>query len=129
MIINLITIGIGGFLGAVSRYLIFMLDDNFYHRTNFPLGTLAVNLIGSFLIGIALALSVKYNVLSRHSFSHFLFVTGFLGAFTTFSTFSQDSFSLLIQKQYGFLALNVFSHFLLGITFVALGYFLVLKKF
>jgi fluoride exporter len=127
VIVNLLTIGIGGFLGAICRYLLFMLDDNFYNRTNFPLGTLAVNLIGSLLIGIALGFSIKYNILSRETPGHFLFVTGFLGAFTTFSTFSQDSFNLLLQKQHLFFALNIFLNVTLGIAFAGLGYFLIKK--
>lgn len=128
MIINLITIGIGGFLGAISRYLVFMIDDKFYHHTEFPLGTFAVNIFGSLLIGIALGLSIKYDILSRGSFSHYLFVTGFLGAFTTFSTFSQDSFQLLIEKHYWFFISNIFMNVVIGIFVVALGYLLITKK-
>jgi len=128
MITNLITIGIGGFLGAVSRYLVFMINDKFYHHIEFPLGTLAVNLIGSLLIGIALGLSVKYDVLNRGSFSHYLLVTGFLGAFTTFSTFSQDSFQLLTERHYGFFIGNIFLNVVVGILLAALGYLLITKK-
>ncbi|MDH3325015.1 MAG: fluoride efflux transporter CrcB [Candidatus Peregrinibacteria bacterium] len=129
MIINLLTIGLGGFLGAISRYLVFMVDDHFYHKTDFPLGTLFVNLLGSLLIGIALGLSVKYDILSRGSFSHYLFITGFLGAFTTFSTFSQDSFILLTEKHYYFFVSNIILNVIIGILLVTLGYFLVIKDF
>nr|VFK18240.1 MAG: CrcB protein [Candidatus Kentron sp. LFY] len=128
MITNLLIIGIGGFAGAISRYVIFMIDRQFYHQYHFPLGTLFVNLIGSFLIGIALGMSVKYNILSRGSFGHYLFVTGFLGAFTTFSTFSQDNFSLLMDKQYWFFIANVLFNVILGITLTMLGYFLVVDE-
>lgn len=128
MIINLIIIGAGGFFGAISRYLVFLLDDKFYHHTEFPLGTLAVNLIGSFFIGIALGLSVKYDFLSRGNLSHYLFVTGFLGAFTTFSTFSQDTFRLLIEKHYRFFISNILLNVVIGILLVALGYWLMTKE-
>nr|VFJ87470.1 MAG: CrcB protein [Candidatus Kentron sp. LFY] len=128
MITNLLIIGIGGFAGAISRYVIFMIDRQFYHQYHFPLGTLFVNLIGSFLIGIALGMSVKYNILSRGSFGHYLFVTGFLGAFTTFSTFSQDNFSLLMDKQYWFFIANILFNVILGITLTMLGYFLVVDE-
>lgn len=128
MTTNLITIGIGGFLGAVSRYLVFMIDDRFYHHTKFPLGTLTVNLIGSLLIGIALGLSIRYDLLSRGSFSHYLFVTGFLGAFTTFSTFSQDSFQLLTGKHYWFFIGSILLNVVVGISLAALGYMLITKK-
>ena len=128
MITNLITIGIWGFFGAISRYLVFMIDSKFYHYTRFPLGTLAVNLLGSLLIGITLGLSIKYNILNRGSFNHYLLVTWFLGAFTTFSTFSQDSFQLLIEKHYWFFIGNIFLNVVVGISFVALGYLLITKK-
>ena len=128
MLINLLTIGIGGFLGSVSRYLIFMLDNHLYHESEFPFGTLAVNLIGSLLIGIALGLSLKYDVMNRGTFSHFIFVTGFLGAFTTFSTFSQDSFQLLLEKHYWFFIGNVLLNVAGGILLAALGYLLITKK-
>ncbi|MFA5954702.1 MAG: fluoride efflux transporter CrcB [Patescibacteria group bacterium] len=128
MIMNLLAIGVGGFLGAISRYFVFMIDDRSYHRTDFPFGTLVVNLVGSLLIGIALGLSVKYNILSRGSFSHYLFITGFLGAFTTFSTFSQDSFQLLVEKHYWFFVGNIFLSVAGGIALASLGYILVVKK-
>ena len=128
MITNLLTVGLGGFLGAISRYCIFLLDDHFYHESEFPLGTLVVNLSGSLLIGIALGLSVKFNILSRGSFSHYIFVTGFLGTFTTFSTFSQDSFQLLTEKHYWFFIGNIILNVALGIALAALGYFLITKK-
>ncbi len=129
MIIKLIVIGLGGFLGTISRYAIFMIDRHFYHQYHFPLGTLAVNLIGSLSIGIALGLAIKYGTFDRGSFEHYAFVTGFLGAFTTFSTFSQDSFSLLLEKHYGIFFSNILLNVVLGITLVALGYFLILRKF
>ena len=125
---NILIVGIGGFLGAISRYLVFMLDDHFYRSTKFPLGTLIVNLIGSLLIGIALGLSLKFNILNRGSFSHYLFVTGFLGAFTTFSTFSQDSFQLLTDKHYWFFIGNIFLNVVLGILLATIGYYLVTRK-
>jgi len=128
MFTNLLVIGFGGFLGAISRYLVFMIDDHFYHQTEFPLGTLAVNLVGSLLIGLALGLSVKYEILSRGSFGHYLFVTGFLGAFTTFSTFSQDSFQLLLGKHYWFFVGSVMMNVVLGISLAAVGYALIARE-
>lgn len=125
MTINLLTIGLGGFLGAISRYLIFMADRYFYHHYHFPLGTLFVNLVGSLLIGIALGLSVKYDILSRGSPGHYLFVTGFLGAFTTFSTFSQDNLILLMDKQYWSFMANIFTNVVLGLALAALGYLFI----
>lgn len=123
----MILIGIGGMLGAISRYLIYLLTDSLYHRQSFPYGTLLVNVIGSLIIGVLLALSIKYAFLSRHHTGHYIFITGFLGAFTTFSTFSQDNMILLFDKQYGALMLNIFLNVGLGLAFVILG-FLLAKK-
>nr|VFK35780.1 MAG: camphor resistance protein CrcB [Candidatus Kentron sp. MB]VFK77379.1 MAG: camphor resistance protein CrcB [Candidatus Kentron sp. MB] len=128
MLTDLLIIGFGGFLGAISRYLIFIIDRQLYHHYHFPLGTLFVNLIGSLLIGIALGMSVKYSILSRGSFGHYLFVTGFLGAFTTFSTFSQDNFALLMEKQYWFFIINILSNVIAGIILTMSGYFLVVNE-
>jgi len=128
MILNLLTIGLGGFLGAISRYLVFMLDDRFYRQSEFPLGTLLVNVVGSLIIGIALGLSVKYDILNRGTFGHYLFVTGFLGAFTTFSTFSQDSFQLLFEKHYLFFIASVLMNVLLGISLAGAGYLIVVRE-
>lgn len=128
MLSNVLTIGIGGFLGAVARYFVFMLDDKFYHKTAFPMGTLIVNLTGSLLIGIALGLSVKTGLFSRHTTLHYLFVTGFLGSFTTFSTFSQDSMLLLMDKNYLYFLLNIALNVILGIALAFGGYFLIVRQ-
>ena len=125
MIKNLLIIGAGGSIGAVSRYLSFLAFDRFYHKTGFPVGTLAVNLIGSLIIGITFGLSVKFNIFSRHTVSHMLFVTGFLGSFTTFSTFSQDNLILLLDRNYGLFVLNIFTSVIAGILLAAAGYFAV----
>ena len=128
MITNFLIIGIGGFLGAISRYMVFMLDNYFYQHYKFPFGTLFVNVIGSFLIGIALGLGIKYDIFVRGTFSHYLFVTGFLGAFTTFSTFSQDSFILLLNKNYVLFICNILFNVVFGIVLVGLGYFLIIRQ-
>lgn len=127
MIQKLLYIGFGGFFGAISRYLVYMLTENYYHRTNFPLGTLVVNLIGSFLIGIALGLSYKFNILSRGQISHYIFVTGFLGAFTTFSTFTQDNFILFANNQINYAIFNIIISLLGGIILFSVGYYSITR--
>lgn len=122
---DLLAIGLGGFFGAIGRYLIFMTERHFYHLYHFPLGTLFVNLAGSLLIGVALGLGEKYGILNRGSSGHYLFVTGFLGAFTTFSTFSQDNLILWMDKQYWAFAANIFLNVVLGIALAGAGYLLV----
>lgn len=83
MISTIIQVAIGGALGASSRYLVGAM-------VAFPIGTLAVNIIGSFLIGVA------FVVLAEKGLERWmpLVMTGFLGGFTTFSAFSLDAFKL-----------------------------------
>lgn len=121
-ITGLLFIGLGGFAGAVARYIVFEFAHSIYHKTSFPFGTLVVNLLGSLIIGILLALSLKFPFLARHHAGHYLIVTGFLGAFTTFSTFSQDNMVLLFDKQYTALSINVLINVALGLTLVIAGY-------
>lgn len=92
---ELLFVGLGGFIGAVFRFL---LSNVFQGSVKFPLGTLGVNVIGSFALSF-----ITYS--SEHSFalpesSHLFIAVGILGAFTTMSTFSLETFRLLEQKEY-----------------------------
>jgi CrcB protein len=127
MIKNIILVGAGGFFGAAARFLIYHFADSVYHKSHFPWGTLIVNLAGSFLIGLALGAAIKFNVLSRHTVGHYFLVTGFLGAFTTFSTFSQDNLILLMDKHYLSFGINIAANTIPGLILVACGFFLVTK--
>ncbi len=102
--IRYLLVAIGGMLGAVSRYgLAGWISDATQGR--FPYGTLAVNVIGSFVIGFFLTLALE-----RFSWSPELrvfFTVGFLGAFTTFSTFSYETVELLREGAYALAAANM----------------------
>ena len=79
-------IGIGAFLGAVTRFLL----SSYLSKTivlGFPLGTLIINFLGCFLIGVFLAINLSNKELMTP-----LIIIGFLGSFTTFSAFSQEIF-------------------------------------
>jgi len=80
---------IGGSLGALSRYGVALLAIKLF-GTKFPYGTLIVNLAGCFLIGMAFSLSDRGSSLMNPSI-RFFFVTGYLGALTTFSTFAMET--------------------------------------
>lgn len=98
----LFIIGTGGFLGSASRYL----AQQFLHEkfdTSFPIGTMAVNIIGSFIIGVVYALSEKGGVLSPE-WRLFLAV-GLCGGFTTFSSFAFDSLQMLRLEQFLYMTL------------------------
>lgn len=79
---------LGGSLGAVSRYSISLLAAKTW-GTQFPWGTLLVNLIGCFLVGLIFALADRARLLTPGL--RLLLITGFLGALTTFSTFSLET--------------------------------------
>lgn len=82
-------VALGGALGSVLRHF----SLSFWVKPNFPYGTLAVNVLGSFLIGFLMEMAaLKWNI--SLEMRAFLF-TGVLGGFTTFSTFSLDVFKLV----------------------------------
>ena len=93
--INLFYVAIGGSIGAVLRYL----TSNFFrfYFPNFPFGTLFVNFIGSFLVGI-LASNLESRGTSYIFIKYFLII-GILGSFTTFSTFSLETIQLVNDKK------------------------------
>jgi CrcB protein len=89
---NLLLIALGGAGGAVCRYWLMNLVNN-WHHVRFPFGTLTVNIIGSFFIGIMYVLIAER--LAIHADWRNVAMIGFLGAFTTFSTFSLETITLL----------------------------------
>lgn len=114
-------IGLGGFIGAISRYLLTLLIQNKFLST-FPYGTLSVNIIGCFLIGIVYALSDRGNVTEEW---RLFLATGVLGGFTTFSSFSNDTISMLRDSQYGNALLYVGISLFIGLLATVGGIFLI----
>jgi CrcB protein len=92
----LLAIGVGSFIGGISRYLITLFIQNKF-LSAFPYGTFVVNIIGCFLIGTVYALSEKGNINAEW---RIFLATGILGGFTTFSSFSNESVSMLRDGQY-----------------------------
>jgi len=93
-----------------------------YFFTSFPMGTLSVNTLGSFLIGIIFGFAEK-GVLVSADWKMFLAV-GFCGGFTTFSTFTHDNLMLLRDGQMAYFLLYTGGSLLLGLCAVVIGYFL-----
>ncbi|MCL1144489.1 fluoride efflux transporter CrcB [Shewanella sp. 10N.261.52.F9] len=122
---NVLFVALGGSIGAVFRYLISLLMLQLF-GTGFPFGTLVVNILGSFLMGVIFALG-QVSELSPE-IKAFIGV-GMLGALTTFSTFSNET---LLLMQEGFLAkaiLNVVVNVGVCIFVVYLGQQLVFSRF
>ena len=92
-----LAVALGGALGAVTRYCLSTQVERF-NGSNFPLGTFTVNLIGSLLIGVLFVLFMER--LSLVEQYRPLLMIGFLGAMTTFSTFSLDALLLFQQGHY-----------------------------
>ena len=118
-----LTIGVGGFIGAILRYAMSGWIQS--GTTTFPLGTLAVNFIGSFFVSLVLYLS-EYRGLFSEEIRIFLTI-GVLGSFTTMSTFSFESFKLLEQGEIGALSLNVLGTLILTFLAVYLGKIIVVN--
>ncbi len=119
MIKDLILVGIGSGIGGMCRYLISLYLGQ--SHCGFPWGTFVVNIMGCLLIGILWGLTSRFQHLSP-AFS-LLFMVGFCGGFTTFSTFSKEGLALLQANNYTLFALYTIGSVLLGIIAVALGYF------
>jgi len=115
---KLLIIGLGGFIGAVMRYSISGWVQKLLSE-NFPYGTLAVNILGSFVLGYFLFMSEARSVLNPH-WRHFIAI-GMIGAMTTFSTFSYETFALLQENLYWHALLNTFLNVMLTIIAVWAG--------
>jgi CrcB protein len=111
-------IAIGAIVGALLRWKV----GEYYNPLfpTLPLGTLAVNLLGSFLMGAAIFLTAEHSFFSPHL--RLGFITGFLGSFTTFSTFSAEALVLLSRQESFWLLALIGLHVGGSILMVIAGY-------
>jgi CrcB protein len=115
---NIVIIGIGGALGAVSRYAVALWIGQRWGRS-FPLGTLMINVSGSFLIGLFMTLMSER--FTENPQWRLLLVVGFLGAYTTFSTFEYETGALLKDGEWAFAMLNIVLSVVIGFIALKLG--------
>jgi fluoride exporter len=118
MIRNILVIGMGGFLGAVSRYGVAVWIGQRWGRS-FPLGTFVINVSGSFLIGLLMPLLTERFIVNPQW--RLLLVVGFLGAYTTFSTFEYETGALLKDGQWLYAGLNVMGSVVAGFIALKIG--------
>ncbi|MCL4475480.1 MAG: fluoride efflux transporter CrcB [Nitrospirae bacterium] len=116
--INYFIIGIGGFAGAITRYALAVWIGQKWGRS-FPLGTFVINVSGSFLIGLLMTLLTEKFMANPQW--RLLLVVGFLGAYTTFSTFEYETGNLIKDSEIVLAALNVVLSVVLGFVALKMG--------
>lgn len=121
--LGIFAIGAGGFLGAVSRYLLSVSVESYFKPDQFPVGIALVNILGCLLIGLLAGL-FELKGWMNVELRMFVFV-GFLGGFTTFSTFINDTFILGRDGEFAAALLNAGGQVLVGLLCVWLGYSLI----
>ena len=117
--INILLVGLGGFIGSVLRYLASGYVQQSTHSIDFPYGTLAVNVIGCFILGFLAQLAETRGVFTSESRS-FVFI-GILGGFTTFSSFGSETLNLARDSQMMSALANIGANVILGLLAVWLG--------
>lgn len=117
--INILLVGLGGFIGSVLRYLLGGYVQQTLKSSTFPYGTLAVNLIGCFVIGLLAQYGESRGAFSNESRA-FIFI-GILGGFTTFSSFGNETINLVRDSFVMNATLNVGANVILGLLAVLLG--------
>lgn len=113
-ILHIILVGIGGFCGAIARYSLSKKLNN-RSASQLPLGTLAVNLLGSFLLGIIMGAKAGTMIM-------LLLGAGFMGAFTTFSTMKLEMVQMYMNREKKKLNLYLYITYGFGVIFAYLGY-------
>lgn len=116
---RLLLVGAGGFLGSILRYLASGWVQRWLQTASFPFGTLAVNVLGCLVIGFLSQLADARGVFTPETRA--LVFVGVLGGFTTFSTFSNETFNLLRDNEVIPALANLSAHIVLGLGAVWLG--------
>ena len=116
---KILLIGLGGGLGAMARYFLSTYLQQAANTAMFPIGTLVVNTLGCFIIGLLSYLADVRGMFTPEM--RMLTFTGFLGGFTTFSTFGNETMALLRDGETGYGFANVSLHIVLGLGAVWTG--------
>jgi CrcB protein len=114
---SIFAVGAGAALGAWLRWGLSAALNHVF--VNLPLGTLASNIIGGYLIGVAVEVLLHHSVLTPEW--RLFIITGFLGGLTTFSTFSAEAVNLLTRQEYGWAMALISAHLAGSIVMTLLG--------
>lgn len=116
--VNLLIVGVGGFIGAVARYALSGAVQR-WHGGVFPLGTMSVNVIGCLVIGAAMTIIEDRPMLGANT--RLFFMIGLLGSFTTFSTFGYETVELLRDGEWRWALWSTAGNVLIGTAAVVIG--------
>jgi CrcB protein len=118
-VVKLLIVGVGGFIGAILRYIISGFVQTLSGSISFPYGTFAVNMLGCFAIGVLTYLVEARGVLSGEM--RLFLLIGLLGSLTTFSTFSNETVTLIREQNMEYALFNIGLQVAAGIMLVWLG--------
>ena len=116
---QILLVGIGGFIGSIARFYVSKLNLS-GHVLSIPMGTLTVNIIGSFIIGLIVGISAKSEIITP-GLRLFLMV-GICGGFTTFSSFTLENMTLMQNGQFLSVLIYTGLSIFFGFLAVYLGY-------
>ncbi|MBW1649248.1 MAG: fluoride efflux transporter CrcB [Deltaproteobacteria bacterium] len=119
LLFEILYIGSGGLIGALARYFSYHLIGKIFNLQRFPYATFIINIIGCFFIGIIAGL--LNSLLKSNEIVKAFFILGFLGSYTTFSTFAYETYKLLEAGRIIASFANIFLQALIGIIGVWLG--------
>jgi len=117
-LLKYVMVGLGGFVGAIARFWVGVYIAN-RMGTRFPYGTFVINISGSFIIGLVITVLAERSSLSPNW--RYLIPIGFVGAYTTFSTFEFETLRAIQDGQIAIGMLNVFGSVIAGFIAVWLG--------
>ncbi|HJO94540.1 MAG TPA: fluoride efflux transporter CrcB [Victivallales bacterium] len=119
MLFQCILIGVGAFFGAIARFFISNKVQTFSKSSFFPFGTLFINLSGCLVMGI-LTGAIMYSDLFDTDIQNLL-ITGFIATYTTFSTFSYETYVLIRNRSFCIAIINIFLQLFVGIILIWFG--------
>ncbi len=119
--LQIFIVGIGGFVGSIFRFVVGEISRRIIPLTQFPMGTLIVNIVGCFFIGLFGGLIEIKSIADSHL--KLLLITGLLGGFTTFSAFGFDTYSLFRNDQIFKAIINVCVQVIVGLFAVVAGHY------